>query len=153
MIKNLTVQETNKFVLNTNDFLKESFLQHFTTLNDPRINRTKEHLLIDIIAIAILAVISGAEGWVAIEIYGKAKHVSLVRVWLKEFLQLSNGIPSHDTFSRVFARIDPQEFQKCFASFVNSITQKLGVEVIAIDGKTLKQSYDRKKKAKSFTYS
>jgi len=62
---------------------------------------------------------------------------------------LPNGIPSHDTFSRVFARIEPNEFQKCFASWVNSITQKLGLEVIAIDGKTLKQSYDRNEKQKA----
>lgn len=118
--------------------LNISFLQHFTALDDPRIDRSKHHLLIDIVAIAILAVISGAEGWVAIETYGKAKHE-----WLKKFLKLPNGIPSHDTFSRVFARLEPQQFQNCFGSWVDSITEKLGIEVIAIDGKTMKQSYDR----------
>ena len=75
-------------------------------MNDPRIDRSKDHLLIDIVAISILAVISGAQGWVAIEIYGKAKYE-----WLKNFLELPNGIPSHDTFSRVWARIEPSEFQ------------------------------------------
>lgn len=121
--------------------LKSNFLPHFALLEDPRVNRTKDHLLIDIIAIAILAVISGADGWVAIETYGKAK-----QSWLKQFLELPNGIPSHDTFSRVFARLDPREFQECFQSLLNSITKELGAEVISIDGKTLKQSYDRKKK-------
>jgi predicted transposase YbfD/YdcC len=128
----------------TSSFLEESFLQNFSALNDPRIERSKEHLLIDIVAISILAVISGAEGWVAIETYGKAKSQ-----WLKQFLSLPNGIPSHDTFSRVWARIDPSEFQGCFQTWVNSITKKLGVEVIAIDGKTLKQSYDRQAQQKA----
>ena len=100
-------------------------------------------------AIAILAVISGAKRWVGIQTHGKAKYVSLVRVWLKEFLELPECIPSHDTFARVFARINPEEFQKGFLSWVDSITQKLGVNVIAIDGKTLKQSYDRNKKLKA----
>ena len=118
--------------------LPKTALHRFATLTEPRINRTRAHLLIDIIAIAILAVISGAEGWVGIETYGKAKYE-----WLKEFLELPNGIPSHDTFSRVFSRINTSEFQQCFSSWVNSITEKLGVEVIAIDGKTLKKSYDR----------
>jgi len=128
----------------TSYFLQESFLQNFETLNDPRIERTKEHLLIDIVAISILAVISGAEGWVAIETYGQAKYE-----WLKEFLALPNGVPSHDTFSRVWSRIDPSEFQECFQRWVSSITKKLEVEVIAIDGKTLKQSYDRGGKQKA----
>ena len=89
--------------------MNASFLNHFEILRAPRIERSKEHLLIDIVAITILAVISGAEGWVAIEIYGKAKYECL-----KGFLELSNGIPSHDTFSRVFARIEPQKFQDSF---------------------------------------
>lgn len=126
------------------EFLKNSFFQHFTTLKDPRVDRTKEHLLIDIMALAILAIISGADGWVAIETYGKAKHE-----WLKQFLELPNGIPSHDTISRVFARLCPEAFQECFSKWVNEIVQQLGVEVISLDGKTLKQSYDRNKKQKA----
>lgn len=82
--------------------------------------------------------------WVGIQTYGEAKYE-----WLKEFLELPEGIPSHDTFARVFARLNTEEFQKCFLSWVDSITQKLGVNVIAIDGKTLKQSYDRNKKLKA----
>lgn len=130
--------------LENTESLKISFFEHFETVKDPRIERSKEHLLIDIIAIAILAVISGAEGWIAIETYGKGKYE-----WLKTFLELPNGIPSHDTFSRVFSRINSDEFHQSFVNWVNSITAKLGVEVIAIDGKTLKQSYDRNQKQKA----
>ena len=136
-----TSVENQKQVNNNDDniiFLKNSFLIHFKNLKDPRIDRTKEHLLIDIIAISILAVISGADGWKAIETYGKAK-----KQWLRKFLELPNGIPSHDTISRVFQRLNPEEFAASFSSWINLIVQKLGAEVISIDGKTLKQSYDR----------
>ena len=136
-----TSRENKKEVKNTDDniiFIKSSFLNHFQNLKDPRIDRSKDHLLIDIIAISILAVISGADGWTAIETYGKAKEQ-----WLRTFLELPNGIPSHDTISRVFQRLNPEEFAASFSSWINLIIQKLGVEVISIDGKTLKQSYDR----------
>ena len=126
------------------NLLNTSFLEHFADLNDPRIESSKEHLLKDIIAIAILAIISGADGWVAIEAYGHAKYE-----WLKSFLELANGIPSHDTFSRVFSRIEPEQFQECFLSWVNSIVKELELEVIAIDGKTMKQSYDRNHQQKA----
>jgi DDE_Tnp_1-associated len=140
----LTSTEKSPIESKTTYFLNTSFLQHFATLNDPRIERSKEHLLIDIVAIAIFAVISGAEGWVGIETYGRAKYE-----WLKSFLELPNGIPSHETFSRVFARIDPQQFQNCFLSWVKTIAEKLEVEIIAVDGKTLKQSYARNPKQKA----
>jgi len=120
------------------NILNTSFFEHFANLEDPRIERSKEHLLKDIIAIAILGIISGADGWVAIEAYGNAKYE-----WLKSFLELPNGIPSHDTLSRVFALIEPQQFQECFLSWVNAIVGELELNVIAIDGKTMKQSYDR----------
>lgn len=126
--------------------LKSTFIQYFACLEDPRVERTKHHLLIDIIAIAILAVISGADGWVAIETYGQAK-----QEWLTTFLSLSNGIPSHDTFARVFARIEPNEFEKCFTNWMNAITQELGAQVIPIDGKSLRGSYDREAKQKPLT--
>ena len=126
------------------NILNTSFLEHFANLNAPRIERRKEHLLKDIIAIAILAIISGADGWVAIEAYGNAKYE-----WLKSFLELPNGIPSHDTFSRVFARIEPQQFQEGFLSWVNAIVGELELNVIAIDGKTMKQSYDRNDQQKA----
>ena len=78
---------------------KITLIDHFTNLTDPRIDRTKDHKLIDIVVIAICAVICGADGWVGMETYGNAKYK-----WLKQFLELPSGIPSHDTFSRVFCR-------------------------------------------------
>lgn len=114
---------------------KITLIDHFSKLTDPRIDRTKEHLLIDIVTVAICAMICGADNWVAMETYGKSK-----KEWLKQFLELPNGIPSHDTFARVFARIDPNEFEQCFRNWVKEIAQLLPTEVISIDGKTLKHS-------------
>ena len=117
---------------------KLTISDYFGEIKDPRIERTKRHKLIDIVTITICAVISGADTFVEIEEYGNAKHK-----WLKQFLQLPNGIPSHDTFSRVFARIDTQEFQQCFLKWIESISQLTEGEIIAIDGKTLRHSYDK----------
>lgn len=111
---------------------------HFAEVTDPRIERTKLHALLDILVIAICAVICGADTWVEIEEYGKAKEA-----WLKRFLALPNGIPSHDTFARVFARLDPEELQRSFLSWIRAVSQVTQGEVIAIDGKTLRHSYDR----------
>jgi predicted transposase YbfD/YdcC len=119
------------------DISPSTIVNHFSGVDDPRIDRTKEHLLIDILTIAICAVICGADGWVDTENYGKAKYD-----WLKTFLALPNGIPSHDTFGRVFARINPQQFQSCFMRWVWSIFQRTHGEVIPIDGKTLRHSFD-----------
>jgi len=110
---------------------------HFTSLKDPRVDRTKDHKLLDIIIIAICGTICGADGWVAIEQFGKAKEA-----WLKTILELPNGIPSHDTFGRVFAHIDPVEFERCFFEWVQGISGKVE-GVIAIDGKKLRHSYDK----------
>ena len=118
---------------------KVTIYDHFSSLEDPRIERTKQHQLIDIITIAICAVICGADGWVSIETYGLAK-----QQWLKQFLELPNGIPSHDTFARVFAMINPQSFQECFLGWIQSIKKITQGEVIAIDGKTLRHSHDKK---------
>lgn len=119
---------------------KQSIAEHFENVVDPRIERSKDHLLIDILSIAILAVICGADGWVGIETYGKAK-----QGWLKTFLALPNGIPSHDTFARVFARLDPEQLQTAFLSWVRSVSRLTAGEVIAIDGKTARRSYDKGK--------
>ncbi len=124
--------------------LDASIITHFAKLPDPRVERTKDHLLIDIVAIAIFAVISGADGWVALETYGQSK-----LEWLEQFLALPNAIPSHDTNARVFARLDPEVFGACFNSWIESITKVLAAQVIPIDGKTLKQSYDRNGKQKA----
>ena len=118
---------------------KKTIADYFVGVEDPRIDRTKRHQLIDVITIAICAVICGADSWVAIETYGHAK-----QEWLKRFLELSNGIPSHDTFARIFSLIDPQNFQECFVSWMKSVAHKTDGEVIAIDGKSLKNSYDKK---------
>ena len=111
--------------------------EHFSEVSDPRIDRTKDHKLLNIISIAICAIISGAEGWVDIENYGKSKID-----WLKTILELPNGIPSHDTFGRVFALLDPKEFQDGFHSWVESIQKLTNGEVVAIDGKQLRGSKD-----------
>ena len=116
---------------------KISISDHFAQMTDPRVERSRQHQLIDIITIAICAVICGADTWVDIESYGRAK-----QEWLKQFLELPNGITSHDTFARVFARLNPEEFQQSFLNWVRSISKSFQGEVIAIDGKTLRHSYD-----------
>jgi len=112
--------------------------EHFATLADPRVERTKRHQLLAIITIALCAVICGADTWVDVEEFGYAK-----RAWLETFLDLPNGIPSHDTFGRVFARLDPEQFQACFLSWVQAINTVLPAKPIAIDGKTARRSRDR----------
>lgn len=121
-----------------NSPIEVSLLSHFEGVEDPRDNRGKEHLLLDIIVIAICAVISGGENWEDIALFGKSK-----QEWLGTFLELPNGIPCDDTFARVFARLNPQQMQTSFISWVKSVNQSLKGEVIAIDGKTLRHSYDR----------
>jgi predicted transposase YbfD/YdcC len=111
--------------------------EYFAAVDDPRMDRTKDHALLDIIIIAICAVICGADGWVEVEEFGKAK-----RPWLETFLVLPNGIPSHDTFGRVFARLDPTQFQQGFLQWVQSL-QRVQRDLIAIDGKTHRRSHDR----------
>ncbi|MEH2455420.1 ISAs1 family transposase [Nostoc sp.] len=117
---------------------KITIADHFAVIQDPRIDRSKRHKLIDIMTIAVCAVICGADGWVAIETYGCAKYE-----WLKTFLELANGIPSHDTFARVFAQINHQQFQSCFLHWMKSIQKITSGEVVAIDGKTLRGSYNK----------
>jgi predicted transposase YbfD/YdcC len=110
----------------------------FASIKDPRVERTRLHQLGDILTIAILAVLSGGNGWEDMEVYGLSK-----QAWLSTFLALPNGIPSADTFRRVFERLNPKQFEHCFEQWVNQLVQDLGIQVIAIDGKNLRGSYDR----------
>tara|TARA_B100000029_G_scaffold506757_1_gene590068 strand:+ start:114 stop:1253 length:1140 start_codon:yes stop_codon:yes gene_type:complete len=114
-------------------------LDYLADIPDPRIERRKEHRLIDILLIAVCGAICGADNWVHIAEFGRSKYD-----WLKTFLDLPNGIPSHDTFGRVFARISPEHFQDCFTAWVQSLTPKLAEEgeIVPLDGKTLRRSYD-----------
>jgi predicted transposase YbfD/YdcC len=112
--------------------------EHFGDLTDPRIDRTKLHKLLDILVIAICAVIAGADNWEDVEEFGKAR-----LAWFRTFLELPNGIPSHDTFTRVFARLDPEQFQACFMGWMKAVAEVIGGQVIAIDGKVLRRSHDK----------
>ena len=113
--------------------------EHFGKIIDPRMDRTKHHKLIDIIAIAICAVICGAESWVDIELFGNSKvH------WLATFLELPNGIPSHDTFGRVFSLLDAQQFQLAFYEWVWAVNDIIQGQVINIDGKCLRGSDEQR---------
>jgi DDE_Tnp_1-associated len=117
-----------------------SISHHFADLTDPRIDRSRLHELLDIVTIAICAVIAGADSWDDIEDFGKVKYD-----WLKTFLDLPNGIPSHDTFRRLFERLDPDEFQRGFLGWIEALHEATERQVIAIDGKTLRRSFDRAK--------
>jgi len=118
--------------------LMGGLLDQLKQVKDPRIDRTKRHLLSDILAIAICAVICGADEWTEMEAFGKAK-----QPWFKTFLALPNGIPSHDTLARVFARLDPLALQQSFVAWIQGLSQQLAGSVVAIDGKTVRHSFDR----------
>jgi predicted transposase YbfD/YdcC len=112
--------------------------ERFSRLTDPRIERTKRHLLLDMVVIALCAAICGANSWADVERFGRAK-----LDWLTRFLDLPNGIPSHDTFSRVFARLDTNEFYTCLHNWLRSLKLAVKEKQVAIDGKTLRRSFDR----------
>ena len=116
-----------------------SVMDHFQDLEDPRIERSKQHGLLDILAIAICAVICGADSWVYVEMFGKSKEE-----WFRSFLDLPNGILSHDTFGDVFSRLDPDRFQECFMEWSQAVADLLPGEVVAIDGKTVRRSHDKR---------
>lgn len=111
---------------------------HFGKLRDPRVGNAKRHKLLDILVIAICAVICGADSWSEVELFGNNK-----RTWLKQFLELPKGIPSHDTFGRVFALIDPDEFRRGFMAWVQAINELTQGQVVAVDGKQLRGSGDK----------
>jgi predicted transposase YbfD/YdcC len=127
--------------------------RYFGDLQDPRIERSKEHQLLDILVIAICAVICGANDWEAVAEYGRSKEE-----WFKTFLALPNGIPSHDTFWRVFRALDAEQFERCFMHWIQGVSERLAQQaevkqavakeevakqVVAIDGKTLRRSHDK----------
>ena len=111
---------------------------HFAALPDPRVDRAKRHDLLDIVAVALCAVICGADTWVDVARFGTAK-----TAWLRTFLALPNGIPSHDTFGRVFAALAPAAFEAAFLGWVRGLAVATAGEVVAIDGKTVRRSHDR----------
>jgi predicted transposase YbfD/YdcC len=115
-----------------------SLIEHFENISDPRIDRSKRHKLIDIIVIVIVGVICGAESWRSIEMVAEVK-----QDWLKTFLELPNGIPSHDTIARVFSRISTRQFQICFSLWMKATATLTNGHVIAIDGKRLRGSFDK----------
>lgn len=130
--------------LATIDSIQRSLSDYFADIKDPRVARTQKHLLKDILVIAILAVIAGAEGWSDMENYGISK-----QKWLEQFLELPNGIPSDDTFRRVFERINPEALEQSLAKWLNVLMGSLDQEVIPIDGKTVRGSYDRNQGVKA----
>jgi predicted transposase YbfD/YdcC len=115
-----------------------SIIHHFSAIVDPRINRRKKHQLSDIFFITLCATICGADNWVAIERFGKAK-----QDWFTEQLGLEHGIPSHDTLGDVFAALDIEQFSECFSNWVTDLTNLTEEDIIAIDGKCLRRSIDK----------
>ena len=114
-----------------------TIIKHFSGLEEPRCDN-KRHLLLDIIVIAICAAICGANSWTDVELFGHAKHE-----WFKGFLELPHGIPSHDTFGRVFALLDAERFQRCFVEWIQAVEQRTQGQIIALDGKQLRRSHDK----------
>ncbi len=118
-----------------------SIIHHFSSIEDPRVNRQKKHQLQDIFFISICAIICGADNWVAVEEFGLSKED-----WFTEILGLKHGIPSHDTFGEVYAAIDTDQFSVCFSRWVADLSCITEGEVIAIDGKCLRRSIDKASK-------
>jgi len=116
-------------------------MKHFADLRDPRVKRTQEHLLEEILLMTIAAILGGCNGWNEIEDYAHSKHA-----WFKGFLTLPSGIPSHDAFNRVFSALDPEELEKGFVAWVSSIAKLAAGKVVAIDGKTLRGTQELSKK-------
>lgn len=119
---------------------KESLIEHLSLIKDPRVNRTKDHELVDILVLAICALLCRAETFNDMEDFGNAKHD-----WFKTFLSLRHGIPSHDTFNRVFQALDPKEFQQAFLNWTQSLRAAIPGEIVAMDGKALRRALTESK--------
>jgi len=119
------------------DKLLESLIDHFSEVEEPRADN-KRHLLLDIIIIAICAAICDANEWTDVQLFGEAKEE-----WFRSFLELPHGIPSHDTFGRVFAQIDAEQFQECFREWIGAVEERTQGQIIALDGKQLRRSHDK----------
>ena len=111
---------------------------HFESLTDPRVKRTRWHDLLDVVVIALCGTICGCDSWEDLPKYGRQK-----RDWLRKHLRLRGGIPSADTFARVFQRLDPDEFLRCLSSWIESLRTRASGEIVAVDGQTLRGSDDR----------
>jgi predicted transposase YbfD/YdcC len=122
---------------------KTSLVAHFARMPDPRINRRKEHDLVDILVIAVCTLLCAGETFNDMEDFGKAK-----QDWFKTFLNLRNGIPSHDTFNRVFAVLDPKQFLDCFLRWTQSLRQVVHQEIVALDGKALRRALNKDQSVK-----
>ena len=123
--------------------VKSSLVDYFAQVPDPRVNRRKQHDLVDVLVIAICTLLCAGENFNDMEAFGKAKYD-----WFKTFLRLPNGIPSHDTFNRVFAALDPGQFLDCFLRWTQSLRQAVSQEVVALDGKALRRAMDKDQNVK-----
>jgi predicted transposase YbfD/YdcC len=122
---------------------KIALIQHFSVIPDPRVERTREHRLVDVLIMAVCTLLCGGESFYDMEEFGHAK-----RDWFESFLDLPNGIPSHDTFNRVFAALDPDAFLNCFVQWTQALRQTINQEIVAIDGKALRRAYQKKEHIK-----
>ena len=122
----------------------QSLIEHFSELEDPRVERNKKHELIDVIVLCVCAVVSGAEGWSDIEEFGLAK-----LKWLRRYVPLANGVPVDDTIARIISALSVSGFQECFMSWMGDAVKLSGGEIIAVDGKTQRRSHDRKRGLKA----
>jgi hypothetical protein len=112
---------------------KLSLVEHLKEIADPRVDRTKDHDLIDVLVIAVCTLLCAGESFNDLEDFGLAK-----QDWFRTFLSLRNGIPSHDTFNRVFAALDPKQFLDCFLRWTEGLRQAVPQEIVALDGKALR---------------